>query len=40
MLHESETLTLEEYEAMTEEELEEFYKEAKKIVKERMANNL
>jgi hypothetical protein len=25
---------------MTEEELEEFYKEAKKIVKERMANNL
>jgi len=40
MLYESETLTLEEYEAMTEEELEEFYKEAKKIVKERLSNNL
>ena len=40
MLYESETLTLEEYEAMTEKELEEFHKEAKKIVKERMANNL
>jgi len=40
MLYESEALTLEEYEAMTEKELEEFYKEAKKIVKERMANNL
>ena len=40
MLYETEVLTEEEYDAMTEEELEEFYKEAKKIVKERMANNL
>tara|TARA_Y100000296_G_scaffold81497_1_gene108784 strand:- start:5318 stop:5554 length:237 start_codon:yes stop_codon:yes gene_type:complete len=40
MLYETEVLTEEEYDAMTEEELEEFYKEAKKIVKERLSNNL
>ena len=40
MLYESEALTEEEYDAMTEKELEEFYKEAKKIVKERLSNNL
>jgi hypothetical protein len=40
MLYESEALTEEEYDAMTEEESEEFYKKAKKIVKERLSNNL
>ena len=40
MLYESEVLTEEEYDAMTEEESKEFYKKAKKIVKERIANNL
>jgi hypothetical protein len=40
MLYESEVLTEEEYDAMTEEESKEFYKEAKKIVKERLSNNL
>ena len=37
MLYESEALTEEEYDAMTEEESKEFYKEAKKIVKEKIA---
>ena len=40
MLYESETLTEEEYDAMNEKELYQWYKEAEKIVKERMANNL
>ena len=40
MLYETEVLTEEEYDAMTEEELEKFYKKAKKIVKERLSNNL
>ena len=40
MLYESEVLTEEEYDAMTEKESEEFYKKAKKIVKERLSNNL
>ena len=40
MLYESEALTEEEYDAMTEKEFSQWRREATKIVKERMANNL
>ena len=40
MLYESETLTEEEYDAMTEKEFSQWQREATKIVKERMPNNL
>ena len=40
MLYESEALTEEEYNAMTEKEFSQWRREATKIVKERMANNL
>ena len=36
MLYEAENLTEEEYEAMSEKERDNFYKKAKKIVKERV----
>ena len=39
MLYESEALTEEEYDAMTQKELSQWRLEATKIVKERMANN-
>ena len=40
MLYESEALTEEEYDAMTEKEFSQWRREATKIVKERIANNL
>ena len=40
MLYESEALTEEEYDAMTQKEFSQWRREATKIVKERMANNL
>ena len=40
MLYETEVLTEEEYNAMTEKEFSQWRREATKIVKERMANNL
>ena len=40
MIYESEVLTEEEYDSMTDEEFLLWQKEAKKIVKKRMANNL
>ena len=40
MIYESEVLTEEEYDSMTDEEFFLWQKEAKKIVKKRMANNL
>ena len=40
MLYESEALTEEEYDAMTEKEFAQWRRKAVKIVKERMANNL
>ena len=40
MLYESENLTEEEYDSMSDEEFFLWQEEAKKIVKERMANNL
>ena len=39
MLYESEALTEEEYDAMTEKEFAQWRRKAVKIVKERMANN-
>ena len=40
MLYESEALTEEEYDAMTQKEFSQWQLEAEKTVKERMANNL
>ena len=40
MLYESEALTEEEYDAMTQKEFSQWRLEATKIVKERIANNL
>lgn len=40
MLYEAENLTEEEYDSMSDEEFFLWQEEAKKIVKERMANNL